>query len=65
MSVTVFNHQHDAALTLDGVGTSGSLLVIQTGTIIFNFQGVSGEGWVPATGCGIRCSISPPAPARF
>ena len=46
MSVTVFNHQHDAALTLDGVGTSGSLLVIQTGTIIFNFQGVSGEGWI-------------------
>jgi hypothetical protein len=46
MSVTVFGHQHDAALTLDGVGTPASQLIIQTGTIIFHFQGVPGEDWV-------------------
>jgi hypothetical protein len=46
MSVTVFDHQHDAPLVLEGVGTLGAVLIIQTGTIVFNFQGVAGEGWI-------------------
>ncbi len=46
MSVTVFRHQSEAALTLDGVGANGARLIIQTGTIIFDFQGVAGEDWI-------------------
>src|SRR5690349_10470946 len=46
MAVTVLNHQHDAALVFEGVG-DGQTLIIQTGTIIFDFEGSPDEGgWV-------------------
>jgi len=46
MSVTVFDHLHDPALILEGVGTAGAQLIIQTGTIVLNFQGSPGQDWV-------------------
>jgi hypothetical protein len=46
MSITVLKHQHDQPISIEGVGSKDALLIIQTGIITFNHQGVAGEDWV-------------------
>jgi hypothetical protein len=47
MSITVQGHQHDPAVVFEGSGTAAPQIVIQTGTVVFNFSGSPDEGdWV-------------------
>jgi hypothetical protein len=45
MSVKVHDHDHEEEIVLEGVGKAGAKLIIQTGTIIFDFGGSSGGDW--------------------
>jgi hypothetical protein len=44
MSITVLAHHHDPALFFDGA--NGEQLIIQTGTLVFEFLGVPDADWV-------------------
>ena len=42
MTILVVNHEHDPPLALEGT----QHLIIQTGTIVFDFQGAAEGGWL-------------------
>jgi hypothetical protein len=42
----VLDHRHEPAVVLENLGTQGQQLVIQTGTVIFDFSGSPDGGWV-------------------